>query len=94
MKGRGVTVIAGTAVYTGTVQAVVVRVRQVLALVTQVTGTAESMGPYNTWNKPIKTLSFLYKIYSDSTNNYTEFYFDSNKVKKFLIAAGFLKPLK
>lgn len=48
MKGGGVTVIAGTAVYTGTVQAVVVRVRQVLALVTQVTGTAEPMGPYNT----------------------------------------------
>lgn len=79
MKGGGVTVIAGTAVYTGTVQAVVVRVRQILALVTQVTGTAEPMGPHNTWNKPIKTLSFLYKIYSDITNN-TEFYFDSNNV--------------
>lgn len=48
MKGGGVTVIAGTAVYTGTVQAVVVRVRQILALVTQVTGTAEPMGPHNT----------------------------------------------
>lgn len=79
MKGGGVTVVAGTAVYTGTVQAVVVRVRQILALITQVTGTAEPMCPHNTCNKPIKTLSFLYKIYSDSTNN-TEFYFDSNNV--------------
>lgn len=52
MKGGGVTVIAGTAVYTGAVQPVMVRVRQVLALVTQVTGTAEPMGPYNTSPHP------------------------------------------
>lgn len=48
MKGGGVTVVAGTAVHTGAVQPIMVRVRQVLALITQVTGTAEPMGPYNT----------------------------------------------
>lgn len=52
MKGGGVTVVAGTAVHTGTVQPIMVRVRQVLALITQVTGTAEPMGPYNTSPHP------------------------------------------
>ena len=51
--GGGVTVVLGAGVDTGTVHAVMIRVSDELALVTHVTGTAETGGANNAWNLKI-----------------------------------------